>query len=331
VIALHDRSEFEITFPQLLGYRIETAGSTITADFSEIEPFEIDASKYPVETEMRTAFSGETQTMTVASAKEMRDQQLLYWITKWLLHFYYATDEGLPSFGLFNQLKMVAEKWYETRVRLVGEINPAYKRMLVFFNPKAVADHIYRGISAGSTRDGNERVLPIWHPEKFGSTKYVQGQTSKPVYETKKSHVNVVVADTQTWEQASAKALEELDAVDFYVKNEYLGFTIPYVASDGEERRYFTDFVACCTTPAGQRVNLIIEITGANKKDKAEKRWYVEHRWLPGVNAVREKYDYPLWAFMEVTNDIRDIKNQITAKLGSLDHERQPVTVHTNL
>lgn len=191
-------------------------------------------------------------------------------------------------------------------------------RTLVFEPPKRVCDHVYRGISAGSQREGREKVLPIWHPEKFGSTKYVQGHTSKPVYPTEKSHVNVVVADTESWEQIAAKSLEELDAVAFYVKNEYLGFTIPYVASDGEERRYYPDFVARCTTPDGEAVNLMIEITGMNR-DKAEKRWYVEHRWLPAVNAVAEKYGYDRWAFMEVANDIRDIKNQILAKLAARD------------
>lgn len=320
VMALPDRADFEIQFPQLLGYRIETSGRRVSADFSEIEPFEIDASKYPVETELGTAFSGEKQTMSVASAMELRDQEILYWVTRSLLRFYYATDEGLPDFGLFNQLKCVAEEWYRTRVRVIGA-GEAYKRMVVFYDPKRVADHIYRGISAGSQRDGDERVLPMWHPEKFGSTKYVQGHTTKPVYPTEKSHVNVVVADTESWEQIAAKTLEELDAVRFYVKNEFLGFTIPYVASDGEERRYYTDFVARCETPAGETVNLIIEITGSNTQDKAEKRWYVENRWLPAVNATAEKYGYDRWAFIEIAGDIRDIKNQISAKLAMLDAE----------
>ena len=324
VIALPDRAEHEIRFPQLLGYRIETTGRTITADFSQIEPFPVDATQLPVETEMGTAFSGETQMMTVASAKELRDQQIVYWITRWLLNYYYATDEGLPDFGLFNQLKAVAQEWYETRVQLVGETDPEYKRMVVFLPPKSIADHIARGISAGAQRDGDETVLPIWHPEKFGSTQYVQGQTTKPTYPTEKSHVNVVVADTKTWEQVSAKALEELDAVESYVKNEYLGFTIPYIAGDGEEHRYYTDFIARCVTPEGERVNLIIEITGSNKADKAEKRWFTENRWLPAVNAVREKYGYDRWAFIEVANDIRDIKNQIAAKLAALDGEAVP-------
>ena len=62
---------------------------------------------------------------------------------------------------------------------------------------------------------------------------------------------------------------------------------------------------------------LIIEITGMNK-DKAEKKWYVENRWLPAVNEVNEIYDYDEWKFIEIANDIRDIKNQLRSKINSV-------------
>ena len=62
----------------------------------------------------------------------------------------------------------------------------------------------------------------------------------------------------------------------------------------------------------------MIGITGMNK-DKAVKEWYVENRWLPAVNAVREQYGYDEWAFIEVAGDVRDIKNQLLNKISSLD------------
>lgn len=64
-------------------------------------------------------------------------------------------------------------------------------------------------------------------------------------------------------------------------------------------------------------MNLIVEVTGMNK-DKADKKWYLENRWLPAVNAVREKYGYDEWDFIEIANDIRDIKNQLIAKIEAL-------------
>ncbi|MBK8701519.1 MAG: hypothetical protein IPN29_19015 [Saprospiraceae bacterium] len=63
--------------------------------------------------------------------------------------------------------------------------------------------------------------------------------------------------------------------------------------------------------------NLIIEITGISK-DKEEKKWYVENRWLPAVNSLQEKYGYEEWHFIEVANDIRNIKNQLIEKIATL-------------
>jgi type III restriction enzyme len=41
---------------------------------------------------------------------------------------------------------------------------------------------------------------------------------------------------------------------------------------------------------------------------------YVE----PPVNALKDKYEYPEWHFIEVANDIRNIKNQLIEKISSL-------------
>jgi len=317
IYALPERQdEYEITFPNVDGYRVESIEGEITADFSQIENFEIDGSRFPLETTMATAFMGETQQMTVASAKGLRDQQIVYWITKWLLHFYYSDEEGRPYFQKFNKLRHIVETWYHTKVLLIGHTDPDYKRVLIFFETKRICDHIKRGID--TQQSSTDQVVPIFnYYNKFGSTKYVHGQTSKPVYPTEKSHVNYVVADTQKWEQIAAKTLEELDEVEAYVKNEFLGFSFPYLAEDGEEHRYFPDFIARCRTADGRSVNLIIEVTGMNR-DKAVKKWYVEYRWLPAVNAVRSRYAYDEWDFIEVANDIRDIKNQLFDKIRSL-------------
>ena len=101
--------------------------------------------------------------------------------------------------------------------------------------------------------------------------------------------------------------MEELPQVKSYVKNQFLGLAVPYV-KDGIDKNYFPDFVAQCKGKDGTVKNLMIEITGMSK-EKAEKKWFVENRWLPAVNAFKEKYEYPEWHFIEIANDIRNIKN----------------------
>jgi len=316
IFALPDRQkDHEISFPNLIGYRIESREGEIKSDFSGIENFEIDGSKYPVETEMGSAFTPEHQKMKVKSVLEMRDQEIIYFITKELIRYYYSDDEGNPFFHKFNKLKSIVSEWYANKVVLPGITDDNYKRLLFFFDPKVICGHIMRGIYAQS--QSTDTILPVFNfYNKFGSTKYVNGNTSREVYPTVKSHVNFVVADTESWEQIAAKTLEEMDEVQSYVKNAFLGFVVPYV--NGEtDREYYPDFIARCKTGSGKLVNLIIEITGMNK-DKAAKKWHVENRWLPAVNAVRDKFDYDEWYFIEIANDIRYIKNQLVDMIRSL-------------
>lgn len=96
----------------------------------------------------------------------------------------------------------------------------------------------------------------------------MSGRTSKNTWATKKSHVNVVVADTETWEQLADK----------------------------------------CT------VRLIIEVISMNK-DKAKKKWAVEKRRLPAVNRAGT---CGRWDFVEVSEDILTVKNQLAEKLSEL-------------
>ena len=76
------------------------------------------------------------------------------------------------------------------------------------------------------------------------------------------------------------------------MKNAFLRFEIPYADNTGKERRYQPDFIVRATDGKKQPLMLIVEITGM-KRDKAEKEWSVVHRWLPAVNAVRAKHDWP--------------------------------------
>ena len=135
-----------------------------------------------------------------------------------------------------------------------------------------------------------------------GSTRFVNGHTTKQILPTRHSHINVVVLDSE-WEGRAAKTLDDMaDAceIECWVKNAFLGFRIPYVDKSGRERDYLTDFIVRATLPGGEAVHLMIEVTGM-ERDKPEKKWFVEHRWLPAVNAIRRRHGWPRWAFLELS------------------------------
>lgn len=307
------QKDFEITFPNVVGYRVENFDGQILHDFSKLENFEIDCTKFPTETIMASPFSPTQEKLQVAAVLEKRDNEIIFVITKELIKYHFSDDDHNRQFQKFNKLKQIVTEWYNTKVMLLNNNDVRYKKMLYFHTPKVIADHIVRGINPHINTV--EHIRPVFnYYNKFSSTKYVNGNTVKEVYDATRSHVNVVVMDSG-WEGICAKSLEELE-VESYVKNQFLGLTIPYV-KDGKDRLYYPDFIARVKTKDGSTKNLLIEISGMSK-DKAEKKWYVENRWLPAVNAMKDKYEYPEWHFIEIANDIRNIKNELTDKIMSI-------------
>jgi type III restriction enzyme len=57
----------------------------------------------------------------------------------------------------------------------------------------------------------------------------------------------------------------------------------------------------------------------AISKYKARKKWFVENRWSPAVNALQEKYRRGRWHFIEITNDIRNNRTQLLDKIRKIN------------
>lgn len=315
IASIPDRqSSMEIDFPNVVGYRVENLDGEIKYDFSNLENYEIDGSKFPTETIMSSPISASEEKLEVKGVLEKRDQELIFLITKELIKYHFSDEEGNPRFQKFNRLKSIVEEWYNEKVLLLNITDQRFKRLLYFEEPKKIVDHIARGINPQNNT--TEHIRPVFnYYNKFSSTKYVNGNTVKDVYPTEKSHVNYVVMDSD-WEGICAKTLEEISTVKSYVKNQFLGFAVPYT-KDGKDRQYYTDFIARVKSKDGTIKNLMIEISGMSR-DKAEKKWFVENRWIPAVNALKEKYEYPEWHFIEIANDIRNIKNQLIEKIQSI-------------
>jgi type III restriction enzyme len=316
IAALIDREErYEITFPNIVGYRVENSESKLEYDFSGIENYEIDGTRYPTEAILASPISPREEKLEVKSVLEKRENELFFLITKELINFHFSDEDRNPNFQRFNSLKGIVEDWYHNKVKLLGIRGDQFKKLLYFHQPKTIVDHIARGINP--QRNTTEFIRPVFnYYNKFSSTKYVNGYTTKEIYATKHSHINFVAEDSG-WEAKAAKAFEELaPQVLCYVKNQFLDFKIPYV-KDGKDRDYLPDFILRVKGRDGSQKNLIVEISGMSK-DKAEKKWYVENRWLPAVNSAKDKFGYDEWHFIEIKEDIRDIKNELLDKIETM-------------
>ena len=314
VRALEDRIACEVTFPRLLGYRYDMGSEKLVPTFTDDSKLALSTADIPTKVEL-DPIVGEKSIHTLDDLKRRREQEVAFVIARRTLERYFRDDDGNDRPWLFPQLLSITKRWLTECLTLKDNTFP--QLMLLHERTHDAADRIYRAIVPSA--NGTPALKPIPRPyDTIGSTRYVDFDTTRAVYPTRadKCHVSHVVADTASWEQKMAQALEDMDEVLRYVKNDHLGFTIPYTLN-GEERQYHPDFTAVVDDGRGpdDLLNLIIEVTGEHKKDKVAKVATARTLWVPAVN---NHGGFGRWAFIEV-DDPWDAMNTIRALIGRRD------------
>jgi type III restriction enzyme len=313
VRALEERIDCEITFPRVAGYRYEVTSERLKHAFTDDSKLALSTADIPTRVE-NAPIVGESSIHTLDDLKRRREQEVAFLLAKRLLEKYFSDDDGNAKQWLFPQLLRITRDWLATCLTCKDRAFPQLLLLIKFAHD--AADRIYKAIVGAEP--GTPALKPILRPyDTLGSTRYVDFDTTRPVYATcaDKCHVSHVVADTESWEQKLAQTLEDMDEVVRYVKNHNLGFTIPYTIN-GEEKNYIPDFICHVDDGRGpdDLLNLIIEVTGEQKKDKAAKVSTARTLWVPAVN---NHGGFGRWTFVEVT-DPWDAERLIRAHLARL-------------
>ncbi len=311
VRAFENRLASEIAFPRLLGYRYDVAGERLAATFTDESHLTLSTADIPTKTE-NAPIVGESSIHTLDELKNRRPNEVAFLLAKLTLERYFRDDDGNDKPWLFPQLLAIAKCWLAECVTLKDHTFPQLLLLIEFAHD--AADRIYKAIVAST--DGTAKLKPILRPyDTVGSTRYVDFDTRRPVYATRedKCHISHVVADTDSWEQKMAETIEDMPEVSRYVKNHNLGFTIPYTLG-GEEKNYIPDFIVCIDDGHGPTdlLNLIVEVTGEKKKDKAAKVATTRTLWIPAIN---NHGGFGRWAFIEI-NDPWNAQNAIRESLN---------------
>jgi type III restriction enzyme len=298
VRALEDRIACEITFPRFLGYRFDFAGERLAVVFSELSRLALSTADVPTRTE-NAPIVGETSIHTLDDLKKKREQEVAFLLAKLVLEKYFRDDAGNTKPWMFPQILSITRRWLTECVTCKDNTFP--QMLLLIELAHDAADRIYKAIVASTHQ---EKILkPILRAyDPAGSTCYLDFDTTRNVYATRedKCHVNYVVADTESWEQKMAQSLEDMDEVICYVKNQNLGFTIPYTIN-GEEHNYMPDFIVRIDDGYGKEnpLNLIVEVSGEARKDKAAKVSTARDLW---VEAVNNHGGFGRWEFIEISD-----------------------------
>ncbi len=336
VRALEERIACEITFPRVVGYRYDLPSERLSARFTPESKLALSTSELPIKTEMASII-GEAEMHTLYGLKDRREQEIDFRLASLVLEKYFRDYDGNPKPWLFPQLLRIVRRWRQEC--LICKDNTFPQMLLMAERAHDAADRIYRAIVAASQTPpetpgvsetpgvcaGVSRgvVLPILRPyDTIGSTRYVDFDTTRPTYKTnaRKCHISHVAADTGTWEQKMAQALEDMDEVVCYVKNHNLGFTIPYTLN-GEEYGYIPDYIVRINDGRGpdDLLNLLLEVSGEARKDKAAKVATARNLWVPAIN---NHGGFGRWAFIEIS-DPWDAQNALRGFLSRLTRQEQ--------
>ncbi len=309
VRALEDRIDCEITFPRVIGYRYRFESEKLTAEFTNDSKMAISTADLPTKTEMQSII-GESSFHDLYGLKDKRLNSIDFYLASLMMSKYF-TDEGNVKPWLFPQLLQVVREWRENYLTCKDNAFPQML-LLVAFAHTAV-EKIYQAIV--TSNEGARTLLPILRPyDTIGSTRYVDFDTARDVYRTRpdKSQVSHVVLDSG-WEAKLAEIFDnEMDEVIHYAKNFQLGFTIPYTFN-GEEKSYLADYLIHIDDGRGSEdyLNLVLEVSGEARKDKAAKVETTRNLWIPAIN---NHGGFGRWAFLEIV-DPWDAKNTIRAFL----------------
>ena len=305
--ALPERQQMEIKFPVITGYRSDNIEGTLTADFTGLPKFQLNFNQIPTETILETVVNGD-QKMLKTDYKELRDSQVIYYFAHLMIREYYTSREHGQQFQKFPDIKKIVETWYNEQLEIIGgDGSPEQKRLVMLWNYKAVLGNIMEGVhKANADHEEISAVLNYYNPE--GSTIHVYRPTNRPVYPTQKSHVNLVIAEDNSWQQIAAKTLDAMDSVECWVKNTYLGFRIPYTVGD-ENKEYQPTFIVRV-----KGINLIVECEDFDSDksgNKEAKRHYLKDYWIPAANNLKI---YGTWDLLEV-RDIDQLEQLINEKI----------------
>jgi type III restriction enzyme len=290
VFAVPGKERFEICFPRVEGYR-QAIRNRVAVDWDALPQLRLDPTSIPSEVEvagMLPAFSprptlhgpGALESVTLNPYRQgTRFQELVFTLAKDLTAAYLQRAEGDPPVQvLFPQIAEIVRRYLSSKVDAIppAEIRDAFLSPYYGWVIERLTQALRPADGASETPE-----LPRYEVNRGpGTTADVDFWTSRDVREVRKSHLNYVVADTQRWEQSAAYFIDTHPATEAFVKNEHLGFAIPYLF-DGRPHDYQPDFIIRLAGDVPR--HLILEVKGFDVRKEAKVQ--AARRWVAAVNA----------------------------------------------
>jgi type III restriction enzyme len=274
VKALAERATMEIRFPVVEGYAFALQRNLIRCDVAAMEALLIEPNLEPTGTFVRPQVGvqvgggmagrqspfGFDQQNRKAFYDSMHLQTILFQAAQRIVEEL-ATVSTLGVDG--RRRRVFALQSRHALFPQVFRIVEEYVRLKVLFNGapeqelglekymRQIVERVRDAIQPDDA-SGEPPLLPLLNrTQEIGSTAGVEFRTKRPVFATTASHIGHVVADTMTWEQATAFRLEQAEqrgVVRFYARNEGMNFSIPYEFLRVRPRSFRLDYRVSSTS-----------------------------------------------------------------------------------
>jgi len=301
IYPLPGRDQYEISFPVVEGYQ-DPGVAHLEVDWERVPTIVLDPLEVPDESLVKGLSSedGRLSAYGPGAAEIVNMEQWRSNIRPQQVAFALANDltrrwirekgDAIPLHTLFPLFLTKTKRFLDSnRINCKGNrqvvdiaANPYYSRSL---------EALYSAITTTNAK-GESTELPTIAKGSAGvrSTAHVDFYTGRDLWPVSRCHLNAIVTDTKKWEQSAAFVLDTHSGVSSWVKNDHLGFVIPY-SKAGARKQYIADFVVQLTTG----LMLILEVKG--KVGDAELKEGGALRW---VNAVNRDGRFRHWAYQVV-------------------------------
>ena len=302
-----ERDKCEIAFPRVVGYRHEFPDECLSANFDADSTLSLTPELVGPSITRNEGIIAQGIDLDVKHLEGMRQSTVVHHLAQRLLARNWCDENGQPKHYLFGQLKSITQQWMDNHLVCESGTYPA--QVLLWETLELACQRIQQAIeSSFATKCPIRVILDPYNP--IGSTRNVHFRSTRKVDHTatvvgrslwrtsdRMCHVNYASCDS-SWEAEFCRFVENDFLVRAYVKNEGLGFEVPYLFGS-VPRLYRPDFILLLYDGKGEEdlLRVVVEVKGFRRENAKDKATTMRNYWIPGVNALGT---FGRWTFLEL-------------------------------